>query len=249
MNAVLATEADYGVGAQDSGDWGVMPGPCTDYTIPVTNRSAPILDYWFNCNNPANNVHVNAHWGATRVAVHAITGDAKTWQPRDTFAWIADGTSNQMILAEKHLHSSVIGECSRDEAGNTEPKGGTGNLYLTDCSYFGYASSRLASTGATVRRRSGTNPVTGSGTWYGDDGNPANWYIAAIYRANDREGVNFNNGGTQAGSGFGSYHPGICQFLFADGSVHPLPITLPPRFLGILTDVSDGNSVPTDMLF
>ena len=243
MNPVKPAAADYGAGAGDSEDWGVMPGPCTDYTIPITNRSAT-MNYWYYTFNLNSTGHVPAQWGPIRTAIHSILGDAKTWQPRDTFSWLADGTTNQIILAEKHLHPSIIGECSKD--GTEEPKGGAGNQYVADCSYFGSGYARLFSVAHTVRCRSGTDPVSGSGTWYNDDGDPSKWYIAAIYRPNDRAGWLFNDGGTGAGSGFGSYHPGICNFLFADGSIHALSITTPPRFLGMLTDVSDGNIIQID---
>jgi prepilin-type N-terminal cleavage/methylation domain-containing protein/prepilin-type processing-associated H-X9-DG protein len=43
---------------------------------------------------------------------------------------------------------------------------------------------------------------------------------------------------------FGSYHPGLCQFVFADGSVHPLSTSLDPVILGYLASVNDGNAIP-----
>jgi len=43
---------------------------------------------------------------------------------------------------------------------------------------------------------------------------------------------------------FGSYHPGICQFVFADGSVHRLSTFLDPQILEYLSNVADGNVIP-----
>jgi prepilin-type N-terminal cleavage/methylation domain-containing protein/prepilin-type processing-associated H-X9-DG protein len=43
---------------------------------------------------------------------------------------------------------------------------------------------------------------------------------------------------------FGSYHPGVCQFAFADGSVRPLSVSIPPTVLGLLANRSDGQSIP-----
>jgi hypothetical protein len=43
---------------------------------------------------------------------------------------------------------------------------------------------------------------------------------------------------------FGSYHPGICQFAFADGSVRRLRNTINPGILGLLAHRSDGQPIP-----
>lgn len=43
---------------------------------------------------------------------------------------------------------------------------------------------------------------------------------------------------------FGSYHPGICQFVFCDGSVHALPVTIDPHVLGLLASRNDGQVIP-----
>lgn len=43
---------------------------------------------------------------------------------------------------------------------------------------------------------------------------------------------------------FGSAHPTLCNFAFADGSVHSLNKSISPLVLGLLTDIADGQSVP-----
>ena len=43
---------------------------------------------------------------------------------------------------------------------------------------------------------------------------------------------------------FGSYHPGICQFAFCDGSVHALPVTINLVTLGRLAARNDGEPIP-----
>lgn len=45
-------------------------------------------------------------------------------------------------------------------------------------------------------------------------------------------------------SQFGSWHPGICQFVMADGSVRALPVTINPTVLGHLSQRNDGQVVP-----
>jgi prepilin-type processing-associated H-X9-DG protein len=42
---------------------------------------------------------------------------------------------------------------------------------------------------------------------------------------------------------FGSAHPGVCQFVFADGSVHALPVTIDPGVLGRLASRNDGQAI------
>lgn len=44
--------------------------------------------------------------------------------------------------------------------------------------------------------------------------------------------------------GFGSYHPGICQFLLGDGSVRVLNNDTNPNTLALLANIADGQVVP-----
>jgi prepilin-type processing-associated H-X9-DG protein len=43
---------------------------------------------------------------------------------------------------------------------------------------------------------------------------------------------------------FGSFHPGVCQFAFADGSVRALPVLTSPEVLGLLASRNDGQNIP-----
>jgi prepilin-type processing-associated H-X9-DG protein len=43
---------------------------------------------------------------------------------------------------------------------------------------------------------------------------------------------------------FGSAHPGLCQFVFCDGSVHALTKTIDPAILGLLAQRNDGLPIP-----
>ncbi len=51
-------------------------------------------------------------------------------------------------------------------------------------------------------------------------------------------------GPQDSGWRFGSYHPGICQFVFADGSVHPLSVSIDATTLDRLAHRKDGGVVP-----
>jgi hypothetical protein len=43
---------------------------------------------------------------------------------------------------------------------------------------------------------------------------------------------------------FGSGHPGIVQFVFADGGVRPLKIDIDPNTLGLISCRNDGQVIP-----
>jgi prepilin-type N-terminal cleavage/methylation domain-containing protein/prepilin-type processing-associated H-X9-DG protein len=44
--------------------------------------------------------------------------------------------------------------------------------------------------------------------------------------------------------GFGSWHIGVCNFVFGDGSVRPLTNNIHPAILALLANISDGQAVP-----
>ena len=43
---------------------------------------------------------------------------------------------------------------------------------------------------------------------------------------------------------FGSYHYGICQFVFGDGSVRSVSAGINPVTLGLLASINDGQPIP-----
>jgi len=49
---------------------------------------------------------------------------------------------------------------------------------------------------------------------------------------------------TDAVISFGGYHITICQFLFGDGSVHPISNSTDPNILALLANISDGQAIP-----
>jgi hypothetical protein len=57
-------------------------------------------------------------------------------------------------------------------------------------------------------------------------------------------GVGLSESLNDPGWKFGSYHPQICQFAFCDGSVRPLPTSIPPDVLQLLLDRRDGQVIP-----
>jgi prepilin-type N-terminal cleavage/methylation domain-containing protein len=48
-----------------------------------------------------------------------------------------------------------------------------------------------------------------------------------------------------ANTQFGSWHTGVCQFVFADGSVHALPNSTPGSTLGLLANKNNTQPIPS----
>jgi prepilin-type N-terminal cleavage/methylation domain-containing protein len=44
---------------------------------------------------------------------------------------------------------------------------------------------------------------------------------------------------------FGSWHPGVCQFVFGDGGVRALPVTIPEATISLLIQRNDGQVIPS----
>lgn len=106
------------------------------------------------------------------------------------FRDIIDGTSNTIMIGEKHIQLTGLNDPITD------------GMILS------------ASEAQTYHRRAG-----------------ASWSLAA----NETAVVNFQ---------FGSWHPGLGQFVFADGTVRGLRTSLPGSTLGLLANISDGQPIP-----
>jgi prepilin-type processing-associated H-X9-DG protein len=154
----------------------------------------------------------------------SIAGDSSNWKSRDNMAWWADGTSNQLIVGEKHISTSPA-TSSPDWAWNIAPaqQGPTvlDQTYLmggvvasstasTDC---GYATARIIHPQIPLRKPSDIPPAATATDFWG--------HIT-----------------------FGSWHKGVCNFLLGDGSVRGVAITTDPEnILSRLAEVDDGNPV------
>lgn len=106
-----------------------------------------------------------------------------------SFKEFLDGTSNTILIGEKHVPSNHMEE------------------HPWDCGIF-----------------DGHNPVCN--TRCGGPGFP-------IARTREDQGWKF-----------GSYHPGLCQFVFADGSVHVIESNISEVVLGLLVNRQDGEKTP-----
>ena len=223
-------------------------GPQGDYYLVlaahnVSGGSPPIMQG--NPDTPeANNNATRAHdltWfapnqdGPFRVAIMTGYGTNQTmwnaaenpgaspnlrWAPRDDMAWWQDGTTNQILIGEKHIPQSMLGQCAL-----ASPSDRKSNV---DCTYlYVHGHDRYIPYTSIIQER-----------W--SDGGTRGVNVIARGPSHYDEGTN-NSYPWQMG--FGSWHPGICQFLIGDGSVRGVPVTTDPLVLMRLSVVHDGVSV------
>jgi prepilin-type N-terminal cleavage/methylation domain-containing protein len=210
-----------------------QPGPQGDYAVVVyvvdrtiatgktTSATSP-TNWWHYIQSrssfgtsaaPAN--YFRGPW----VLANIEGNDRSKWTPANSFASWIDGTSNQIIIGEKHIPSNSLGECSLG-SGTTE------KVFIADCSYMNTDNNRWGSMLRVVKRYNGaaylltTNPKERS---EGTNSSPD-------CRPND-------------GYGFGSYHPGTIPFLLGDGSVQAISSTITEDILFMLSDTQDGGVV------
>jgi type II secretory pathway pseudopilin PulG len=205
-----------------------------------SNASGPQGDYAFICSNATDNWWdlslVNGVRSPFRTAIYTLASSAGTnitWEPRDTFAWVSDGLSNQFFIGEKHIPLNRLGICpnaaySSTNAANTRNMG--------ECSYLRGQSARTTSAARTLasyedyavsgmtRYAINAYPICRPSD-YSEDNDPPHTAYHSAYRS----------------IGFGSYHPGICQMLLGDGSVRGAAVTTTTRILQAYSFVSDGE--------
>jgi hypothetical protein len=202
-------------------------GPRTDYVV-VDFRT--VLTGGMVYNTP---LHSNfPQWrGPFRVSLctfrNGVTGSADSdysnltgWEPRDTFAWWQDGTTNQLLIGEKFIPTYAF------ESDHTDYFGWDTGYHFSwvgqhICSYSrlileDYTYCIVDSPANTFYQSGGTGPNNTKKTSdvWNSDGLP-----------------------------FGSSHSGICNFLIGDGSVRGVSPTTSKHILQCLADVQDGETV------
>ena len=228
--------------AEGPASWELAPGPQTDYAIVVMAsptlaqfEASPNWDltaYWWTTVKG----HVPGHRGPFRGAKTEVefetyyyptfTSVVNTWQPRDTISWLADGTSNQFLFGEKHIPSSLVGQCD----GSTGPSSG-------DCSFLSSESYAATTYSRTFALATIDLPPDNSNRFW-LRGTGWEW---PLFKGN--EGANAASV-IWAFAGFGSSHPGTCNFLLGDGSVRGVSVTTPANPMLIsLGLVNDGRAV------
>ncbi|MDR1964144.1 MAG: DUF1559 domain-containing protein [Planctomycetaceae bacterium] len=177
-------------------------------------------NYYYNieCHrDPTNAVQINFHYGPFRVALLATDGILSSWEPRDTMSRMLDGTSNQLLFGEKHIKPEFFEVCKFNGTLSESEK----QKVCADCSYMtttsGYACSSYMR----------------SGCQYYNNGSFGSTPTVPIARMNE---------GTDSAmhQGFGSWHPGSCNFVYGDGSVTSLSVVITRRIMYCLATVDDG---------
>ncbi|MDR1271195.1 MAG: DUF1559 domain-containing protein [Planctomycetaceae bacterium] len=161
--------------------------------------------------------------GPFRMALLQRTLDYTSWSPRDSMSWWLDGSSNQLIVGEKHLPPSKLGKCEPDSTDSVYPTYG-------DCSFL---------TGGEVLTQAAGRYLRDSGNGTGNIYKTGNMDYGgrALAKPNDEDSD------TVRSTLFGSAHPGVVNFLLGDGSVRSLQLTTPAPILAALATVNDGTTV------
>jgi prepilin-type processing-associated H-X9-DG protein len=131
---------------------------------------------------------------------------------------IADGTSNVFLAGEKHVPAGMFGM----------GKVGDGSIYNGVWTSY---SGRIAGIGVPLAQ--GPNDVTPTL----NIPQPPGFVSGSTWR-----------NGTDAvfAKKFGSWHTGVCQFVFCDGSVKAIRTTIDEPNLGRLACRNDGQVINAD---
>jgi hypothetical protein len=145
--------------------------------------------------------------------------DGNSWRPQDTISRLSDGTSNQILIGEKHIPLGAMGTCANDDDGAVNAGNATG---WADCSILTTGERRTPGSVRVVRNR--------FALWNQN-------LMPGIVLPKMKTNAHYQNGA------FGSYHPGVCNFAVGDGAVKGLSATILPEALAQLGQVNDGVAV------
>ena len=210
---VQITETD--VGGTDTGAWSdAFPGPKSDYAMMFYSEGV----VWYGIHAET---YVPMNWCPFRLALF----QQGNWTPRDTFAWISDGLSNQILVGEKHIPQHKFDRCPEIDGSVVSLTSDRGD----DCSYLTAGDVSSQASGRAVC-------YIGSGATVATE-------IPLCTTDQQGKCVADTNGGiTQYG--FGGGHPGICNFLMGDASVFGFAATTPVgTILRYFAQVNDGQVV------
>jgi prepilin-type N-terminal cleavage/methylation domain-containing protein len=123
MNSVNLPVNDYAIIIAGSEHWVFATGPST---VPGNSSAVAQQHQALRAAVVTGDSNLIYITNGAALPGYPIVGPNKTWQPRDTFSHIMDGTSNTAIIAEKHITQNYLGKCCRDNHG---PDGRDGYIY------------------------------------------------------------------------------------------------------------------------
>ena len=195
-------------------------GPIADYAaVALHSDLANINTGWVALSDCTDNAAAARQLGPLRVATIRLPvtypPGIDPVVPRDGISYWQDGTSNQIVVGEKHVPQGTQNICRTP-------------WYLQgECSALAL-SARAVAGGA---RRVHPNQRLATG--------PNDYVPPDMSSTNDQQDQS-----PYIGYGFGSWHPGVCQFLIGDGAVKAFSnATSMPNILVHLAHVDSGQSV------
>jgi hypothetical protein len=114
-------------------------GPQIDYAFMTTASNPTDEDGWARFANNDDATSVVPARGPFRKSINnhvSDTNPATEWSPRDNFAWLQDGMSNQLMLGEKHFNFFDVGAAWMGSCG----------FVGDDCSYLEAGSDGISVT-------------------------------------------------------------------------------------------------------
>ena len=183
------------------------------------------------------------HTGPFRVAEASIEANRiRSWQPRDTMAWWQDGTSNQIIVSEKHIPDFSLGKCY---CTNNSASGVITEQFY-DCSYLG--ASGATSTATQMRADIAAHAFVVSQV-NGGSAPPTNISGRLIARGDSVDETASGRWISDTNSPvLGSAHPAVFNVLIGDGSVHGISKAVLNHIIARFTVVSDGVAEPLPIM-
>jgi len=160
----------------------------------------------------------------------------RSWSPRDSISYWADGTSNQIAFAEKHIPSWAL-------------DGLTTRAMQWNGSYM-----------FAIHQGQAWNPARAVALWENGPATILNVQVIATdphyaWSAPENRNTSYTTdytegdgnppyiGNTGGVPHLGSSHPGVINVLLGDGSARSFPVTTTPAMVWRLTCVCDGESV------
>jgi prepilin-type N-terminal cleavage/methylation domain-containing protein len=224
------------------------PGPVSCYFAVTSTNGMVDLQWW-------NYMYFNQmqrNFGPFRMAIGTFSSGSDltdetastvrrlvSWTPRDTMAWWLDGTSNQIIFAEKHIPTGLVNQCAHSDDGL--PIATFLQRAKRDCTFLGYDESNYD--GSTVSTQT-TFLLANLNSFHVADTSTSH-YSAKLIPINPSQysvpATAFeNNTYTYAA---GSLHSGVVNILIGDGSVRSFSKAGNPKILVYFGVVNDGNVV------